>query len=295
MTVHSQFIENNYEEVMRIIDTALAEDIGDGDHSTLACIDPDALGSAQLLVKEDGVIAGVELANVIIKKLDPEAKVSLFKKDGDKVLRGDLVLSLYAKIHAILSTERLLLNCLQRMSGIATMTNELVQSVEKYGVRLLDTRKTTPGLRLFEKWAVTIGGGYNHRYALYDMIMLKDNHVDFCGGISKAIQATHDYLNRINKSLKIEIEVRNLEELKEVLDCGGVDRIMLDNFSPNEIIQAVKLIPKEYETEASGGITQNNIGDYAKTGIQFISVGALTHSVKSLDLSLKAKLESKSN
>lgn len=280
---------------MRIIDTALAEDIGDGDHSTLACIDPDALGSAQLLVKEDGVIAGVELANVIIKKLDPEAKVSLFKKDGDKVLRGDLVLSLYAKIHAILSTERLLLNCLQRMSGIATMTNELVQSVEKYGVRLLDTRKTTPGLRLFEKWAVTIGGGYNHRYALYDMIMLKDNHVDFCGGISKAIQATHDYLNRINKSLKIEIEVRNLEELKEVLDCGGVDRIMLDNFSPNEIIQAVKLIPKEYETEASGGITQNNIGDYAKTGIQFISVGALTHSVKSLDLSLKAKLESKSN
>jgi len=291
MTKLPLFVEHNDTEINRIIDTALIEDIGEGDHSSLACIDADAMGSAQLLVKEDGIIAGIELALVIIKKLDPEAKVNLFKKDGDKVAQGDLVFTIHSKIHAILSGERLILNCMQRMSGIASQTNRLVQCVEKYGVKLLDTRKTTPGLRLLEKWAVTIGGGYNHRFALYDMIMLKDNHVDFCGGIVKAIQTTQNYLKTNNKSLKIEIEVRNVEELKEVLDCGGVDRIMLDNFSPNQISEALKLIPNNYETEASGGITQNNIEEYAKTGIQFISVGALTHSVKSLDLSLKAKLE----
>ncbi len=291
MTSHAQFVQNNYTEINRIIDTALNEDIGEGDHSTLACIDPDAKGSAQLLVKEEGIIAGVELAEVIIKKLDPEAKVNLFKIDGDKVQKGDLVFTIHAKIHAILSGERLILNCMQRMSGIASQTNRLVQCVVKYGVRLLDTRKTTPGLRLLEKWAVTIGGGCNHRFALYDMIMLKDNHIDFCGGIAKAIKTTENYLRENNKSLKIEIEVRNIEELKEVLDCGGVHRIMLDNFSPIQIFEALKLIPENYETEASGGITQNNIEEYAKTGIQFISVGALTHSVKSLDLSLKAKLE----
>jgi nicotinate-nucleotide pyrophosphorylase (carboxylating) len=291
MTTKSQFVENNNTEINRIIDTALFEDIGEGDHSTLACIDVNAYGSAQLLVKEDGIIAGIELAQVIIKKLDPEAKVNLFKKDGDKVQKGDLVFTIHAKIHAILSGERLILNCMQRMSGIASQTNRLVQCVEKYGVKLLDTRKTTPGLRLLEKWAVTIGGGYNHRFALYDMIMLKDNHVDFCGGIAKAIKTTQNYLKANNKSLKIEIEVRNIEELKEVLDCAGVERIMLDNFSTSKISEALKLIPENYETEASGGITQNNIEEYAKTGIQFISVGALTHSVKSLDLSLKAKLE----
>ena len=291
MTTHVHFVESNYIEINRIIDTALMEDIGEGDYSTLACIDASATGTAQLLVKEDGIIAGVELAQLVIKKLDPYAKVNLFKKDGDKVQKGDLVFTIHAKIHAILSGERLILNCMQRMSGIASQTNRLVQCVEKYGARILDTRKTTPGLRLLEKWAVTIGGGYNHRFALYDMIMLKDNHVDFCGGIAKAIKTTQNYLRENNKPLKIEIEVRNIEELKEVLDCGGVDRIMLDNFSPSKIFEALKLIPKNYETEASGSITQNNIEEYAKTGIQFISVGALTHSVKSLDLSLKAKLE----
>jgi nicotinate-nucleotide pyrophosphorylase (carboxylating) len=291
MTVASKFAEHNYLEINRIVESALVEDIGDGDHSTLACIDSNAIGTAQLLVKEEGIIAGVELAQFIIKKLDPEANVKFYKKDGDKVTLGDLVFIIDAKIHAILSAERLILNCMQRMSGIASQTNRLVKCVEKYGVKLLDTRKTTPGLRLLEKWAVTIGGGFNHRFALYDMIMLKDNHVDFCGGIEKAIHATHIYLNSNNKSLKIEIEVRSIEELNEVLNCGGVDRIMLDNFSPNQIAEAIKLIPNNYETEASGGITENNIEEYAKTGIQFISVGALTHSVKSLDLSLKAKLE----
>lgn len=291
MTTPLFFTEQDEKELNRIIDNALAEDIGDGDHSTLACIQADAEGIAELLVKEDGIIAGVALAQMILKKLDADALFTVFKKDGDLVKKGELVFIIRAKIHAILSGERLLLNCMQRMSGIATQTKRLVQTVSPYGVKLLDTRKTTPGLRLLEKWAVKIGGGYNHRFALYDMIMLKDNHIDFCGGISKAIKTTHNYLSKTNKSLKIEIEVRNLKELLEVLDCGGVDRIMLDNFSPQEIHEVLKWIPNTFETEASGGINENNIEEYAKTGVQFISVGALTHSVRSLDLSLKAKFE----
>lgn len=285
------FAENYINNLNRIIENALAEDIGEGDHSTLACIDNSAEGNAKLLVKEDGIIAGVALAQIIIEKLDPKAIIKVFKQDGESVKKGELVFEIHAKIHAILSGERLILNCMQRMSGIATQTNQLTECVKKYGVKLLDTRKTTPGLRLLEKWAVTIGGGYNHRFALYDMIMLKDNHIDFCGGISKAILTTKDYLIKTNKSLKIEIEVRNFNELQEVLDCGGVDRIMLDNFTPQEIEEVLKVIPDIYETEASGGITANNIEEYAKTGVQFISVGALTHSVKSLDLSLKATIE----
>jgi nicotinate-nucleotide pyrophosphorylase (carboxylating) len=285
------FEEHYFNDLNRIIDNALAEDIGEGDHSTLACIDKAVEGNAKLLVKEDGIIAGVALAEIIIRKLDPQATFIVFKQDGEVVKKGELVFEIHAKIHAILSGERLLLNCMQRMSGIATQTSQLVTCVKKYEVKLLDTRKTTPGLRLLEKWAVAIGGGCNHRFALYDMIMLKDNHIDFCGGIAKAIETTRSYLVRTNKSLKIEIEVRNLKELQEVIACGGVDRIMLDNFSPLEIKEALNQIPDGYETEASGGINEKNIEEYAKTGVQFISVGALTHSVKSLDLSLKAKLE----
>ncbi len=288
MEPNSSFIYSYAKQLTEIIENALNEDIGDGDHSTLACIDQSAVGSAKLLVKENGIIAGVELAEMIIKKLDPEAKFICYKFDGDTVAKGDLVFHIEARVHALLSGERLLLNCMQRMSGIATQTNNLVRIVSDYGVKLLDTRKTTPGIRLLEKWAVKIGGGHNHRFALYDMIMLKDNHIDHCGGITKAIHATQYYLRSKNKSLKIEIEVRNVDELNEVLICGGVDRIMLDNFTPNEIENVIKLIPKEFETEASGGITIENIQEYAKTGIQYISVGALTHSVKSLDLSLKA-------
>lgn len=272
-----------------IIDNALAEDIGEGDHSTMACVPENARGKARLLVKEPGILAGVELAEMIFKRFDPDLKIEVMLKDGAQVKAGDVAFVIEGSSRSILSTERLVLNFMQRMSGIATQTNRICQLIEGTSVRLLDTRKTTPGIRFLEKWAVRIGGGYNHRFALYDMIMLKDNHIDYAGGIRPAIERTQAYLKETGKSLKIEVEVRNETELKEVLDCGGVDRIMLDNFTPDEIRKVLPLIPENYETEASGGITELTIRAYAETGVHFISVGALTHSVKSLDLSLKAE------
>ncbi len=273
------------DEIIRI---ALLEDIGEGDHSTLACVPKDAKGSAKLLVKENGILAGVEVAKRIYELYDPSLEVEYYKKDGDRIEVGDIVYVVKGLSQSILSTERLVLNIMQRMSGIATQTANILKVIEGCSTKLLDTRKTTPGIRYLEKMAVKIGGGENHRFALYDMIMLKDNHVDYAGGIKPAIQKTKEYLVANNKCLRIEIEVRSMEELKKVLEIGGVDRIMLDNFTPELLKEALKLIPAQYESEASGGITIDTIRSYAETGVQFISVGALTHSVKSLDLSLKA-------
>jgi nicotinate-nucleotide pyrophosphorylase (carboxylating) len=272
----------------QIIKFALKEDIGEADHSTLACVPKEAIGSAKLLIKEPGIIAGVEVAKRIYELYDPSMKITQLKKDGDRVEVGDIAFTVSGFSQSILTTERLVLNFMQRMSGIATLTSKIVKEIEGCSTKLLDTRKTTPGIRYLEKWAVKIGGGENHRFGLYDMIMLKDNHIDYAGGIIPAIEKTNEYLKKTKKSLGIEIEVRNMEELHDVLRVGGVERIMLDNFSPAELQEALKIIPNEYETEASGGITLNNIRAYAETGVQFISVGALTHSVKSLDLSLKA-------
>ncbi|MFM6934949.1 MAG: carboxylating nicotinate-nucleotide diphosphorylase [Flavobacteriales bacterium] len=268
---------------------SLQEDIGDGDHSTLACIPSDAQGMAQLLVKESGVLAGVEVAKRIYEIVDPSLRVSYFKKDGDKIEKGEIVFEVSGSSRSILTSERLVLNCMQRMSGIASQTKQILQVIEGCQTHILDTRKTTPGMRFLEKWAVKIGGGENHRFGLYDMIMLKDNHIDYAGGIQKAIEKTHHYLAETGKKLKIEIEVRSMAELSQVLEVGGVDRIMLDNFTPDELRLALNEIPSSYETEASGGITIETIRAYAETGVQFISIGALTHSVKSLDLSLKAR------
>jgi len=274
--------------VDEIIKNALLEDIGEGDHSTLACVPKDAKGTAKLLVKEDGILAGVEVAKRIYELFDPTLEIQFFKKDGDTIQKGEIAFTVHGLSQSILSTERLVLNIMQRMSGIATQTSTILKVIDGCSTKLLDTRKTTPGIRYLEKMAVKIGGGENHRFALYDMIMLKDNHVDYAGGIKPAIQKTKEYLVANNKCLRIEIEVRNMEELNEVLEIGGVDRIMLDNFTPALLSEALKLIPAQYETEASGGITIDTIRSYAETGVQYISVGALTHSVKSLDLSLKA-------
>lgn len=274
--------------INEIIDKALAEDIGPGDHSTLACVSQNAIGEAHLLVKENGIIAGIELAKMIFHRFDPSLVFEQLVNDGDQVAIGDIAFYVKGSSRSILSTERLVLNFMQRMSGIATQTKRLVQLIDGTNTKLLDTRKTTPGIRYMEKWAVRIGGGCNHRFALYDMIMLKDNHIDYAGGIEQAIRRTHDYLKKNNLDLKIEVEVRNRQELDEVLRVGRVDRIMLDNFTPEEISQVLPVIPECYETEASGGITEQSIRIYAETGINFISVGALTHSVKSLDMSLKA-------
>ena len=271
-----------------IIANALREDIGDGDHSTLSCVPENGTGTARLLIKDDGILAGVELAQKIFKTFDPNLEIEVFIKDGEAVKFGDIAFIVKGSSRSILSTERLVLNFMQRMSGIATQTNQIVKLIEGTSVKLLDTRKTTPGIRYMEKWAVRIGGGHNHRFALYDMIMLKDNHVDYAGGIRPAIEKANQYLVETGKSLKIEIEVRNEEELKEVLEVENVDRIMLDNFSPERIVEALKTIPDTYEVEASGGITIDTIREYAETGVDFISVGALTHSFQSLDMSLKA-------
>ena len=271
-----------------IIKNCLAEDIGEADHSSLSCVPVDASGSAKLLVKEEGIIAGVELAERIFKHYDSNLKFEKIRSDGDAVAYGDIVFKVSGNSRSILATERLVLNFMQRMSGIATKTHYLSGIIEEYNTTLLDTRKTTPGIREIEKWAVRIGGGVNHRMGLYDMIMLKDNHIDYAGGVSKAIEATHDYLEKNNQNLKIEIEVRSEEELKEVLQSKRVDRIMLDNFTPSRIIEVKDLIPSDIEIEASGGIDEDTLLDYAKTGVDFISMGALTHSVKSLDMSLKA-------
>ena len=274
--------------INEIIDNALLEDIGEGDHSTLSCVPENAQGKAHLLIKEDGILAGVELATLIFKRFDPTLQIEVLLNDGASVKKGDIAFYVTGSSRSILSTERLVLNFMQRMSGIATQTHKIVSIIKGCNTKLLDTRKTTPGIRYMEKWAVRIGGGYNHRFALYDMIMLKDNHVDYAGGIIPAIERANLYLKEHNKALKIEIEVRNEAELNEVLSIGGVDRIMLDNFTPERISNVLPLIPTHFETEASGGITMDNIRAYAETGIQFISVGALTHSVKSLDMSLKA-------
>lgn len=274
--------------VQEIIANALREDIGDGDHSTLACVPENAIGKAHLLIKDDGVLAGVELAVEIFKQFDPSLVVNVLKKDGDHVVKGEIAFTVEGSSRSILTTERLVLNFMQRMSGIATQTAKIVQKIDGLSTKLLDTRKTTPGIRYMEKWAVRIGGGYNHRFALYDMIMLKDNHIDYAGGITKAVQQTLAYLNETNKTLKIEVEVRTESELIEAIATPGIDRIMLDNFQPSEIKRLLPLIPNHIETEASGGITIDTIRAYAETGVQFISVGALTHSAGSLDLSLKA-------
>jgi nicotinate-nucleotide pyrophosphorylase (carboxylating) len=278
----------NYDLIDKIIREALHEDIGDGDHTSLATIPADAQGKAKLLVKEDGIVAGVELARRIFAIYDPTLEVEVFIQDGSTIKKGDIVLTVTGSSQSILATERLMLNFMQRMSGIATKARFLADKISHTNCRLLDTRKTTPNIRYMEKWAVRIGGAYNHRYALYDMIMIKDNHVDYAGGIRKAIEATQHYLKAKNLDLKIELEVRNFEELKEALEIGGMHRIMLDNFTPENIKEALKLIPDHIETEASGGITEETIVAYAETGVHFISVGALTHSIRSLDLSLKA-------
>lgn len=274
-------------EVTEFIERSLREDIGEGDHSSLACIEPGLKGKARLLVKEDGVIAGIQLAMLILKHLDPEAHFTDRIPDGSKVKAGDTGFIVEADVHAILAGERLLLNCMQRMSGIATTTARLVASIAHTNTRLLDTRKTTPGLRFLEKWAVRVGGGVNHRTGLYDMIMLKDNHIDYAGGITKAVERVHQYMERKGLALKIEVETRNLEEVHEVLACRGVDRIMFDNFTPDEIREALRHTAGKIESEASGGIHAGNLVSYAETGVDFISIGALTHSVKSLDISLK--------
>jgi nicotinate-nucleotide pyrophosphorylase (carboxylating) len=274
--------------INQFINQALAEDMGDGDHTSLSCIPSSAKGKAHLLVKENGVIAGVELAIKIFNQVDKNLKVTVFIKDGTPVKIGDIVLIVEGNAQSILLAERLVLNCMQRMSGIATTTYKLVSLCNGTKTKVIDTRKTTPTIRALEKWAVLIGGGANHRIGLYDMILIKDNHVDYAGGIKQAIVAANEYLKVKKKKLKIEIEARNLFEVKEILIIGKVDRIMLDNFSIADIKKAVKLINGKYQTEASGGITEKTIGSYAKCGVDFISVGALTHSIKSLDLSLKA-------
>jgi len=272
----------------QFIKNAVAEDLGDGDHTSLSTIPANAQGKAKLLIKEDGIVAGVELALAIFNHIDPRLIVETFIKDGAAVKYGDIVLTVSGSTHSILLAERLVLNCMQRMSGIATKTDYVVKLIGNYKTKLLDTRKTTPGLRYLEKWAVRIGGGVNHRIGLYDMILIKDNHVDYAGGIANAINSANQYLKDNNKALDIEIEVRNLSELDEVLKNGKVNRIMLDNFTFADLKEAVKTINGKYITEASGGITEENVAEYAACGVDFISMGALTHSVKSLDMSLKA-------
>jgi nicotinate-nucleotide pyrophosphorylase (carboxylating) len=281
----------NDEQLQNLIKAALKEDIGEGDHSTLSCIKKDAQGSAVLKIKEDCIIAGVSIAEKIFRFVQEDVEFTPLVKDGKKVRNGDIAFKINAKIHTILSCERLVLNCMQRMSGIASLTKEYVDELKGYKTKLLDTRKTTPNFRLLEKEAVKIGGGNNHRFGLYDMIMLKDNHIDYSGGIKKAIEKANKYLTDKKLSLKIEIEARSIEDVKEIMSIGKVDRIMLDNFSPAEIKKAMKLIGRKYETEASGGITLKNIKKYAETGVTYISTGAIIHQAKSIDLSLKAELK----
>ena len=269
---------------------AIKEDIGEGDHSSLSTIPEDLLGKANLKIKEDGIIAGLELAAEIFRQVDSKLEVKFFKEDGDPVVVGDIAFELFGPVRSILGAERLVLNCMQRMSGIATYTNHLCNLIKSTPTKILDTRKTTPTMRPLEKWAVRIGGGRNHRFALYDMIMLKDNHIDYSGGITSALAFATDYLMQTGKKLKIEIETRNLDEVYEVLQSGGADIIMLDNMDVETMKKATELICGTMKTEASGGITEKNIVEMAKSGVDYISVGALTHSVKSLDMSLKAEI-----
>ncbi len=272
-----------------LITMALREDIGDGDHSTLACIPPDAVGTAKMVAKQDGILCGAEVGRRVFEIVDNSLKVCLLKHDGDAVAKGDIIMTVEGHSGSILTAERTALNYMQRLSGIATETHRMVAMLNGLNTKLLDTRKTTPNMRLLEKYAVHCGGGTNHRIGLYDMVMLKDNHIDFAGGIEAAIDRTRNYLKAKGKDLRIEIEVRDLDELQRVLDHGGVDRIMLDNFTPELLAEAVKRIGGRYETEASGGITEATLRRYAETGVDFISVGALTHHIKSLDISLVKK------
>ncbi|WP_200975365.1 carboxylating nicotinate-nucleotide diphosphorylase [Echinicola sp. 20G] len=284
-------MKENYltqENLEAFIQAAFKEDVGEGDHSTLAAIPKNQTGRAQLIIKEDGIVAGLQLAEMIFHSYDQDLEVKLLMKDGQVAKRGDIGLTVSGKAASILTTERLVLNCMQRMSGIATKTHQLTQLISHTKAKLLDTRKTTPNFRMLEKWAVAIGGGENHRFALYDMVMLKDNHIDFAGGIEAAILSTKQYLKENLLDLKIEVETRNLDEVKEVLAVGGIDVIMLDNMSYEMMREAVKIIDGAVPTEASGGITEETLKHVAECGVDFISVGALTHHIKSLDISLKA-------
>ncbi|HRO68868.1 MAG TPA: carboxylating nicotinate-nucleotide diphosphorylase [Chitinophagaceae bacterium] len=278
------------EQLQHLVDEALSEDIGDGDHSTLSCIPASARGKAVLKIKENGILSGMEVARKIFEYHDSQAVFTAFKKDGDKMIAGEMAFEVEASVHTILQCERLVLNCMQRMCGITTLTRKYTDRLTELKTRLLDTRKTTPNFRLLEKKAVEIGGGVNHRFGLFDMIMLKDNHIDYCGGIEKAINKAHDYVMNKKPGLKIEVETRSLDDVKEVVAVGRgkVFRIMLDNFTPEEIEQALALINGEFETEASGGINLDNLDEYAQTGVDYVSVGALIHQARSLDLSLKA-------
>jgi nicotinate-nucleotide pyrophosphorylase (carboxylating) len=267
---------------------SLAEDLGNGDHSSLACIPSDASGKAKLLIKEKGILAGIRIAVEVFAAIDKDLKLNVLLEDGAQVVPGDIAFYLYGNVQSILKSERLILNIMQRMSGIATSTHEYASQIKGLKTRILDTRKTSPGLRFMEKEAVRIGGGMNHRMGLFDMIMLKDNHIDYAGGIEKAITRTREYKIRNNLNLKVEIETRNLDDVKTVLTVGGIDRIMLDNFTIQDTLAAVALIAGRYETESSGGITISTIRSYAECGVDFISVGALTHHINSLDMSLKA-------
>lgn len=276
------------ELVDKLIDLSFAEDIGDGDHTTLCCIPEEARGKSRMIIKEEGILAGVKIAEEVFNRFDSTLKVEILIKDGTKVKPGDVAMVVEGSVRSLLQTERLMLNIVQRMSGIATITHKYMELLKGTKAKVLDTRKTTPGMRILEKMAVKIGGGENHRIGLFDMILLKDNHVDFAGGISNAIDRCHEYLEAKNKDLKIEIEVRSIDELNQVLEHGGVNRIMLDNFSVEDTRMAVDLIGGKYEIESSGGITLDTIRSYAECGVDYISVGALTHSVKSLDISFKA-------
>ena len=275
-------------DFISMIPAWFAEDIGDGDHTTLSSIPANTVGKSQLIIKEEGVLCGVEVAREIFRAFDPELKMTVYIQDGASVAYGDIAFVVEGKIQSLLQTERLMLNIMQRLSGVATRTREYMKELEGTNTKVLDTRKTTPGLRMLEKYAVKMGGGENHRIGLFDMILLKDNHVDFAGGITQAISGAQKYLKEKGKNLKIEIEVRNFDELQQVLDFGGINRIMLDNFSVADTRKAVEIIGYKYETESSGGITLTNLRQYAECGVDYISVGALTHSVKSLDMSFKA-------
>jgi nicotinate-nucleotide pyrophosphorylase (carboxylating) len=276
------------ERLQAFIQAALAEDLGEGDHSTLAVIPASERGRAVLKIKQNGILAGVEIAEKIFRYRDPGVIFSVQKKDGEAMKSGDVAFTVEASVHTILICERLVLNCMQRMSGIATLTHEYAEKIRDFSSKILDTRKTTPGFRLLEKEAVGIGGGMNHRFGLFDMIMLKDNHIDYCGGITKALENAFDYVQKYKPGLRIEVEARTLQDVREVLASGKADRIMLDNFSPAQLGDALSIIQKKIETEASGGINLDNIRTYAATGVDYISIGALIHQARSLDLSLKA-------
>lgn len=278
----------NSKDLSELIKLAITEDIGDGDHSSISCIPEKTSGQAHLLIKDQGILAGTKVAMLVFHQIDPALELEVFFEDGANIKNGDVAFIVSGKVLSILQSERLVLNFMQRMSGIATTTNKYVRKLEGLKTKVLDTRKTTPGLRVFEKMAVKTGGGENHRMGLFDMIMLKDNHIEFAGGIRKAINSTHIYLESIGKNLRIEIEARNLSEIKEILETGRINRIMLDNFTLNDTRKAIELINGKYETESSGGITLETIRDYAECGVDYISVGALTHRIHSLDMSLKA-------